>query len=117
MLIRPGDILLLEDLGLLGVCLNQVFKFEGICFEVIQFPGLLVECDQFPVPVANGPIAFMLPKVRGWFAAGIPLKQRKETLPVERIEFIAAVVFGVVDAGKIEKGGHEIVNVSRFLNS
>ena len=43
---------------------GQVVSFGAVGFQVVEFPGFVLFGDKFPVAVADGTVAFMLPEQR-----------------------------------------------------
>jgi hypothetical protein len=45
-----------------GFGAGEIVEFGTVLFEVVEFPGLGVFADEFPVAIADGLVAFVFPE-------------------------------------------------------
>lgn len=101
-----------EAFGFLG---GEVVEFGAVILHVVELPWTALGGDEFPIALAEGSVGGEV-EVKG--LVGFPLfaaEDGEEGTALEGVDLAGSNLFGVVGAGDIEEGGHEVDDVGGLV--
>jgi len=88
----------------LGVVWGEVGQFYGVCFDIVELPGILVGLDEFPSALSDGLAMCEFPEEDVVAPAFLAFKDWYHAFAVGGIDGAAFVGCGILDAGSFEDG-------------
>src|SRR4029079_8393178 len=65
---------------------HEIIVFRTIDCEVVEFPWLVLLCHEFPLAIANGPVAFVFPDERLSPLKRVPVQCRAQAGTLKRLD-------------------------------